>query len=725
MRLILLSLVSLLFASTALAECFPIRRIMDPSSRANFRTLCQAAVQCDPACQGIEPSKLINCSSTQEANMLMNTENIGRRFLTCARAFFIDSMVDLANTIIGLIKSLVGAAVDSVTSIVRFMTDSDFRARTLGRGNQMSQLASSFLESSARNFGTEYSKNFTAARSRVGVLNAPLAALGDTLVKPFIKMVTDLMSQIAHSQISQFRCLNSAAKQEAICAMAGGLIMPPAVLFTLLKVGVNGVRGVRGFEGLMTNARQTFAARTRPTPSLRTRDSGPASAAPAPRRAPPRREATPDSQVQVGSSTPPPTSARTRTRTPDEELRRVGALEDTARLAEAESIIGRTLTAEEKKAILDAHYIGIKDVDGNLLPLSERRGFGTYSRTDIRQKAEHLYAAGFSREEVRTLMERGIAGAPAGDMAQVIAEAAEANARRQALLSNPSSLTYTPGGRGTVTASSEIVQLQQESYVATRGYQRVARETEGPEALEASRRAIDASTTSMDLELLFESVNLYQTRGGDMSLLVTNNSERLRDLRAQTSPSGATRDEIFAREQIQRRYGAPEVTPSPASVTPSPVTVTTPPVVPRRVTVFHNKNTGEFATPDLRKSYKLSVVSDGSEAQDVLRAATRAETNAPLFVTVRDTIETYFDNGWPKKFNAKGETFTRMDPAEELRSLQQLNRNFFQAQVTNNSGLTQTLSEEYRSRAWGGNLMYIERAERNLHARIRELGGTP
>ena len=720
MRSILFTLFSFLFVSTAMAECFPIRRIMDPSSRANFRALCQAAVQCDPACQGIEPSKLINCSSTQEANMLMNTENIGRRFLTCARAFFVDSMVDLANTIIGLIKSLVGAAVDSVTNIVKFMTDPEFRQRTMGRGSQMSSLASSFLESSARNFGTEYSKNFTAARQRVGLLNAPLAALGDTLVKPFIKMVTDLMSQIAHSQISQFRCLNSAAKQEAICAMAGGLIMPPAVLFTLVKAGVNGIRGVRGIEGLMSNARQTFAARTRPAPALRTREGSSGSATPAPRRAAPRRETASGPQVQSGSPTPTPAPNRSSTRVSDEELRRVGALEDGPRITEAESVLGRTLTAEEKQAILDAHYIGLKDIDGNLLPLAERRGFGTYTRADIRQKAEQLFGAGFSREQVRTLMERGIAGAPPSDIAQVLAEAAEANARRQALLSgNQSSLRYSdPNTRGVVTASPEIQELQLESYIASRGYQRVARETEGPEALEASRRAIDASTTSMDPELIFESVNLYQTRGGDMSLLVSNNSERLRDLRAQTSPNGATRDEIFAREQIQRRYGPPEVTPTPVTVTPTPV-------VPRRVTVYHNTNTGAFATPDLRKSYQRSVIGDGSEAQDALRAATRAETNAPLFVTVRDTIETYFDNGWPKKFNAKGDTFTRMDPAEELRSLQQLNRNFFQAQVTNNSGLTQTLSQEYRDRAWGGNLMYIERAERNLHARIRELGGTP
>lgn len=85
---------------TAQADCFPIRRIMDPSVRSDFRNLCRAAVSCDPACQNIEPSKLIDCSSSQDANRLLSGENIGRRLLGCARAFFVDSMVDLANTVV-------------------------------------------------------------------------------------------------------------------------------------------------------------------------------------------------------------------------------------------------------------------------------------------------------------------------------------------------------------------------------------------------------------------------------------------------------------------------------------------------------------------------------------------------------------------------------------------------------------------------------------------------
>ncbi len=722
MRLFFLSFISFFFVSTAVAECFPIRRIMDPSSRANFKSLCQAAVKCDPACQGIETSKLINCSSTQEANSLLNTENIGRKFLTCARAFFVDSMVDLANTIIGLIKSLVGAAVDSVTSIVRFMTDSDFRARALGRGNQMSELASAFLSGSARNFGTEYSKNFTAARKRVGIINAPLAALGDTLVKPFIKMVTDLMSQIAHRQISQFRCLNSAAKQEAICAMAGGLIMPPAVLFSLLKAGANGVRGVRGFEGLMTNARQTFAARTRPTPPPSLTLSGRSSTTTASAASSTVRPRRPAASAQPAPSTPSSTPTRTRTKTPEDELRRVGALDDTARLTEAETVLGRALTQEEKKAILDAHYIGIKDADGNLLPLAERRGFGTYERADIRQKAEQLYGAGFSREEVRLLMERGVAGAPAGDIAQIMAEAAEASARRQSLLAgDPSLLKYTEyENRRVVTASPEIKELQLESYTASRGYQRVARETEGAEAIEASRRAIDASTTSMDPEVIFESVDLYQRKGGDMNLLVSTNKTRLDELKTQASQNpnnGAIRDEIFAREQIQRKFGPPE--------TPVATPVPEPVIVAQPKTMFgFNANSGEFTSPNLRTLYDRSILTDSTKSRDALQTAVNAQTNAPLFITVKHTLDTFFDNGWPKKVHTKNSN-PLLDRDAELRSLQTINQNFFKAIVTNNTGFTRSLSQEYRDRAWGGNYQAFERAERNLHARIRELGGTP
>lgn len=286
-RLFVILLSFMIFTQNVIAECYPIRRILEPAARANFQNLCRAAVQCDPACQNIEPHKLINCSGTQDSNKLLASGNIGRRLLSCARAFFVDSMVELGNFVIDLIKMLVGAQINSFRNIYKFMTDSEFRQQSLARNSQMSGAARAFLESSTRNFTREYSRNFSRAVDQVGYLNAPLAALGQTLIQPFLSMVVNFFSDLAHSQISQFRCLNSQAKLDAICTLAGGLILPPAVFFGILKAGVNGVRSVRGAEGLLARTRAGIQARVRPqpaAPALRAR----ARPTPAPARPTPR-----------------------------------------------------------------------------------------------------------------------------------------------------------------------------------------------------------------------------------------------------------------------------------------------------------------------------------------------------------------------------------------------------------------------------------------------------
>ncbi len=206
-----------------------------------------------------------------------------------------------------------------------------------------------------------------------------------------------------------------------------------------------------------------------------------------------------------------------------------------------------------------------------------------------------------------------------------------------------------------------------------------------------------------------------------MSLLVSSNKTRLDEIRMQATKNptnGVLRDEIFAREQINKKFGPPEV----AVITPEVVNV-----APKQIpTPFRfNSNTGEFSDPNMRRVYDRSILNDATKSLDALKAATRAETNAPLFITTKHTLDTFFDNGWPRKMNANGNVVTQLDRADELRSLQALNQNFFKALVTNNSGFTRSLSQEYRARAWGGNYSAFERAERNLHARIRELGGTP
>lgn len=94
--------------------------------------------------------------------------------------------------------------------------------------------------------------------------------------------------------------------------------------------------------------------------------------------------------------------------TPREKVLAHSELSDKERIEEAEKILRRSLSEEEKEAILEAHYAGSgeKSVDGN------PAGVYNYTREQLAQKAEILKAAGFTKEQRRTLVEAGIAAEP-------------------------------------------------------------------------------------------------------------------------------------------------------------------------------------------------------------------------------------------------------------------------------------------------------------------------
>lgn len=94
-------------------------------------------------------------------------------------------------------------------------------------------------------------------------------------------------------------------------------------------------------------------------------------------------------------------------------IKKAGALGDKADLADsavlrmgdrskaAEAILKRKLNPEEVKALKAAHEVGI----------NEGHGYFTYTQKEIAEKADILAKAGFSKEERRSLLENGIAGA--------------------------------------------------------------------------------------------------------------------------------------------------------------------------------------------------------------------------------------------------------------------------------------------------------------------------
>ncbi len=67
------------------------------------------------------------------------------------------------------------------------------------------------------------------------------------------------------------------------------------------------------------------------------------------------------------------------------DLQKAAKLSNVERIAAAEGSLGRKLTAAEKQALIDAHEVAA----------GTGRGYGTYSATDLKQKADILKKAGF------------------------------------------------------------------------------------------------------------------------------------------------------------------------------------------------------------------------------------------------------------------------------------------------------------------------------------------
>lgn len=82
------------------------------------------------------------------------------------------------------------------------------------------------------------------------------------------------------------------------------------------------------------------------------------------------------------------------------DLSRMAKLSNVERVAEAEKLLGRGLSEQQRQALLKAHEVGAET----------GRGYGTYSTTDLKQKADILKAAGFSDAERDQLMRQGVAG---------------------------------------------------------------------------------------------------------------------------------------------------------------------------------------------------------------------------------------------------------------------------------------------------------------------------
>jgi hypothetical protein len=205
----------------------------------DFTKICKRLVEQDPGCKKLKAEKRMNCSS-RAANNLLSSNDLTERIGQCIKGFAWDSMVDLAKFVIELIKTMVGAQVSTMTGMFKFLSDSEYREKTMaaakhGAGSGY-KLAKAFLNSASLYFAREFPRNLKRSPFN------PMLAVGETLFKPLMNFLTESVQQIAAYYIPQYQCMNGTAKLYTVCRTMGEFIMPPTILFTFLKSGVNGLR---------------------------------------------------------------------------------------------------------------------------------------------------------------------------------------------------------------------------------------------------------------------------------------------------------------------------------------------------------------------------------------------------------------------------------------------------------------------------------------------------
>ena len=245
------------------------------------------------------------------------------------------------------------------------------------------------------------------------------------------------------------------------------------------------------------------------------------------------------------------------------ELERMGALSDTDRVLEAKGLLNRPLTPEQELAIIEAHNIGA----------GTGRGYFTYHDEEIVRKGLVLKNNGFSADEIRLLMERGVTGS--------VPTSTLATADRLDAI-NASNLAKRTVDRMRMTqdpaqVSELMVTYREQNRAAAQGFANEARErlADGDKAYSivntglAIENYVKAGEATSALQMVRSGLEQGMTREG----ILRDVSRRLAIDPASRSP------EIILQRQTWERVRAelaprPVVTPTP---TPAPRTVASAP----------------------------------------------------------------------------------------------------------------------------------------------------
>jgi hypothetical protein len=225
-------------------------------SAKQFSPICKKIVASDPGCLKLAPEKRMSCSSKAD-NAIFSSSTVGAKFFQCIKGFVWDSMKELGEFIVELIKTLIGFQIKSTKAIFSFLIDSEYREKAIKgmekSATKASRLATAFLNSSAQYFSREFTKNLAKHPFN------PTLALGETLYKPVAEFISNSVQSLMAEHVPQYQCMNGASKLHTFCKLAGDFIMPPAFLLGAIKYGVKGVQGFAA-SAKIANFKKAFSA---------------------------------------------------------------------------------------------------------------------------------------------------------------------------------------------------------------------------------------------------------------------------------------------------------------------------------------------------------------------------------------------------------------------------------------------------------------------------------
>lgn len=208
----------------------------------SFTDICKVMVEADPGCKRLKKEKRLNCSS-KAANNIISSEDLLPKIGQCIKGFVIDSIKDLVEFVISVIKLSVKSQITTTAGLIRFFTDAEFRENALKTAESTTgaawRLGKAFLNSTAMYFVREFPRNLANHPFN------PILAVGETLLSPLINFFTKAMQEIVATYVPQYQCMNGKAKLHTICKTFGDFFMPPVFVLSYLKFGVKGLQALK------------------------------------------------------------------------------------------------------------------------------------------------------------------------------------------------------------------------------------------------------------------------------------------------------------------------------------------------------------------------------------------------------------------------------------------------------------------------------------------------